>query len=90
MVNVGIGPCWVEVKRINEYVAEINETKAIKRLSMEDFDRIDVRRRISLIRFIDGGPPKLAVTITNHHKVMDGNTVRSPLVRKRLRVCVVS
>lgn len=42
--------------------------------------------RISLIRFIDGGPPRFAVTRRNHQIVMVGNRDISPLVRKSLRV----
>ena len=39
---------------------------------------------------MDGGPPRLAVTIINHQIVMAGKIVNSPLVRNRLRVWVVS
>lgn len=67
-------------------MAEINEMRAIMILRREDLERIAVRRRISLIRFIEGGPPRFAVTRMNHHRVMEGNRDRRPLVRNSLRV----
>ena len=57
---------------------------------MYDFDRIDVRRRISASKLIVGGPAMFATAAINHHMVMLGNRVKKPLERNRLRVLVVS
>lgn len=49
-----------------------------------------VRRRISLRRFKKGGEAILVAEAINQHIVMLGTRVIKPLVRKRLRVFVVS
>lgn len=55
-----------------------------------DLARIEVRRRISARRLIEGGPAIFAVVAINHHIHILGRRARSPLVKKRLRVEVVS
>lgn len=52
--------------------------------------RILVISMISLSRFREGGAAMLAAQITNHQKAMFGLSEIRPLVRKRLRVVVVS
>ena len=51
---------------------------------------MEVIRRISLIRFIEGGAAILAAVEMNHQRHIVGRSERSPLERKRLRVLVVS
>lgn len=51
---------------------------------------MDVNRRISLIRFIEGGAAILAADERNHQRHIVGRSVRRPLERKSLRVLVVS
>lgn len=55
-----------------------------------DFDRIDVRSRISASRLIEGGLAMFLIEAMNHHMEMFGKMVMSPLVRNRLRVLVDS
>jgi hypothetical protein len=74
------------VKRIKQYVAAKNEIRAIGILRYDEIDRMEVSRSNSLIRFIDGGPPKLAVIRRNHQIDMAGNKDNSPFVRNSLRV----
>lgn len=64
--------------------------RVIISLNIDDLERIAVSRRISLIRFIEGGPPRFAVARMNHQSVMEGKRDKRPLVKNRLRVCVVS
>ena len=78
------------MNRIKEYAAAMNEVSAIGIANMVDIYRIEVRRRISLSRFIDGGAAKFAANRMNHHSAMAGNRDRSPLVRNKLRVWVDS
>lgn len=51
---------------------------------------MEVNRRISAKRLIEGGPAIFAVVAINHHIHMLGRRVSSPLVKNRLRVEVVS
>lgn len=46
---------------------------------------MDVRRRISLIRLIEGGAAMFAEIRINHHRDMAGKMFKSPLVRNSLR-----
>ena len=55
-----------------------------------DFERMDVRRRISARRLIDGGPAMFVTVAMNHHRHIEGRRVRKPLVTNILRVLVVS
>lgn len=90
LANRGSEPCWVEVYRIRQYVAHINDVMAIGTAIQVEIERIDVSNIISLRRLIDGGAPRLAARRMNHHRVMAGNKDRRPFVRNSLRVCVVS
>lgn len=51
---------------------------------------MEVSRRISARRLIEGGPAILAVVAINHHMQVLGRRESSPLVRNSLRVVVVS
>lgn len=51
----------------------------------KDEEIIDVKRRISLIRLIEGGAAMLVEIRMNHHNDRAGKIFNSPLVRKRLR-----
>lgn len=55
---------------------------------MKDLAKILVKRKISPIRFMVGGAAMFAIENRNHHNVMVGRAVRSPLVRNILRVLV--
>ena len=57
---------------------------------MGDLAREEEIRRISLIKFIEGGAAMLAALEINHQKDIVGNRVRSPFDKKSLRVLVVS
>ena len=48
-------------------------------------EMIDVRRRISLNRLIEGGAAIFAEIKINHHRDIEGKILRSPFVRKSLR-----
>lgn len=47
-------------------------------------------RRISLSRLIDGGAAMFAPVNRNHQRVIEGATHSNPLVKKMLRVLVIS
>ena len=56
----------------------------------EDAERMEVINMISLIKLIEGGAAILVILKMNHHKAINGNTLKRPLVRKSLRVDVNS
>lgn len=51
----------------------------------KDEEIMDVKRRISLIRLIEGGAAMLAEIRMNHHSDRAGKTFSRPFVKKRLR-----
>lgn len=57
---------------------------------MKENEIIDVMSRISLIKFMDGGPLRFAVKSRNHQRVIAGNSDNMPFVRNRFRVDVDS
>ncbi len=89
-LNVLIWPCWVAEYMWSEYAAVKNLINEIKIKDMVDLERIEVISMISLSKLIDGGAAILAAVKRNHHMVMIGATVISPLVRNILRVWVIS
>jgi len=73
-----------------EYIAVKNLTPARRIANQMDLDRDAVISIISLIKLIDGGAAMLAAANINHHIVIIGLRVMSPLVRNILRVWVIS
>jgi len=71
-------------------VAARNVERKMKGARMGDFDRMEVRSRISAKRLIDGGLAIFVIEAINHHRQGAGRRVRSPLVKKSLRVLVAS
>lgn len=72
------------------YAAARKEEEKINGAMTGDFERIDVRRRISASRLIEGGLAMFLIEAINHHMEMFGKMVISPLVRNSLRVLVDS
>jgi len=65
-------------------------TNARSGVNIIDFVSVVVIKVISLRRLIDGGAAMLAAVNKNHHIVMIGLMVISPLVKNILRVWVIS
>jgi len=55
-----------------------------------EYDIIDEINMISLSRLMDGGAAMLDAANMNHHNDIIGTADIIPLVRKMLRVCVIS
>jgi hypothetical protein len=70
----------------SEYAAERNLINLIGISIYNDFDIIEVSKRISLRRLIDGGAAMFTQVNRNHHMVRVGSLVIRPLVRAVLRV----
>jgi hypothetical protein len=67
-----------------------NLTSARRGINIIDFVSVVVIKVISLSKLIDGGAAILAAVNRNHHIVIIGLIVISPLVRNILRVWVIS
>lgn len=83
-------PCWVEENMCKEYAAVINLINEIAISDVNEEDKMEVIRRISLNRLMEGGAAILAPVNRNHQRVIVGATQSNPLVRKILRVLVIS
>lgn len=73
-----------------EYAAVINLINEMAIIDESEDDKIAVIKRISLSKLIDGGAAIFAPVNRNHQRVIDGATHSNPLVRKILRVLVIS
>jgi len=71
-------------------VAARNEDKKISGIKIKDLDKIAERSIISAKRLIEGGPAIFVTSAINHQRHGVGRRVRRPLVKKRLRVPVIS
>lgn len=74
----------------SEYAAVKNLISAIGRIAESENDKVAVIRIISLSKLMAGGAAMFAPANKNHHKDMIGVTDIRPLVRKILRVFVIS
>lgn len=83
-------PWFTHVYIDNEYAAEKNLINLIGISIYSDLDMIEVSKRISLKRLIEGGAAMFTQANRNHHMVRVGSLVIRPLVRAVLRVWMVS
>lgn len=67
-----------------------NLIKEIAKIDENEADKIEVIKIISLSKLIEGGAAMFAQVNRNHHNVIVGPTAIIPLVRKILRVFVIS
>ena len=79
-------PCWESWKIISEYIAPKTVDKPTKGNNHNDHFISEVSIMISPIRLGEGGSPKLAAHISNHHRVLSGNKSFNPRVIARVRV----
>lgn len=73
-----------------EYAAVKNLVKLRRIRLYVDIFKMEVISMISLIRLIEGGAAIFLAVNRNHHRVIIGASTIKPLVRYRLRVCVIS
>lgn len=90
LANELICPCCVAENMCKEYAAVKNLIMDTVINDAKENERIEEIKIISLRRLIDGGAAILAPVNKNHHRVIMGLIHINPLVKKILRVLVIS